>query len=116
GTGSMSQFGSASSLILWKDLVIVAAASESSALYGLDKKTGKQVWKENAGSLQSNYSTPSIFKNKDGEDELLVPVTDEVWGMNPTNGKLKWFITGTRVEPAACTTLVAGDGVIYSVG
>jgi len=115
GTGSLSQFGSATSPILWKDLVIVAANSESSTLYGFDRKTGKQVWKENAGSLRSNYSTPSIFKNKDGEDELLVSVTNEIWGMNPATGKLKWYLTGTRAEPAACTNLVGGDGVVYSV-
>src|SRR5207247_1028346 len=75
----------------------------------------KEVWKENAGSLQSSYSTPSIFKNKNGEDELLVSVTNEVWGMNPTNGKLKWYLE-TNVDTAACTTLVGGDGIIYAVG
>jgi outer membrane protein assembly factor BamB len=117
GTDNLSQFGSASSPIIWKDLVIVAANSESSALYGFDRKTGKQVWKESARSLRSNYSTPSIFKNEKGEDELLVPVMGEIWGMNPTNGKLKWYITGTRVEPAAATTLVAGEGgIVYCVG
>src|SRR5262249_4215072 len=117
GTESLSQFGSASSPIVWKDLVIVAANSESSSLYGLDRKTGKQVWKENAGSLRSNYSTPAIFKNDKGEDEVLGPVTDGIWGMNPSNGKLKWYITGTRVEPAAATTLVAGEGgIVYCVG
>ncbi len=115
GTGSSAMFGSASSPILWNDYLIVTAANESTSIRALDKKTGKEVWNENARSLSSCYSTPSIVKNKDGEDELVLSATQEVWGMNPKNGKLKWYAT-TNVDTASCTSLVTEGDVVYAVG
>ena len=107
-------FGSSSSPILYKDLVIVLAGWESSTIRAFDRKTGKEVWKENAGSLKGCYATPSIFKNKDGADELLVSVSQEVWGLNPTNGKLKWYAE-TGID-TSCTLVVGEDDVAYVVG
>jgi len=115
GTSSSATFGSASSPIIWKDLVIVTACNESTSIRAFDRKTGKEVWKENAPSLRGSYSTPSVVKNKDGEDELLVTVADEIWGMNPATGKLKWYLSA-RLSPAACTVLVSDAGIAYCVG
>jgi outer membrane protein assembly factor BamB len=115
GTGSNAMFGSASSPIIWKDFVIVTACNESASIRAFDRKSGKEAWKENAPSLSASYSTPSIMKNKDGEDELLVSVSDEIWGLNPSNGKLKWYLSA-RLSPAACTLLVSDGGVAYCAG
>jgi outer membrane protein assembly factor BamB len=114
GRNSTAMFGSASSPILWKELVIVTACDESTSIRAFDRKTGKEVWKENAPSLRGSYSTPSVVKNKDGEDELLVSVSDEIWGMNPATGKLRWYLAA-RLSPAACTLLVSDAGVAYCV-
>jgi len=115
GTGTNAMFGSASSPIIWKDLIIVLAGAESGSIRAFDRKTGKVVWNESAESVSSSYSTPSIVKNKDGADELLVMVVNEVWGINPANGKLKWYATA-RIDTGACTSLVSADGIAYAVG
>jgi len=42
-------------------------------------------------------------------------VPGEIWGLNPQNGKLKWFAEGFEGR-SACPSLVAGDGVVYCAG
>lgn len=116
GREQASRFGSSSSPILHGDLVIVTAGNESRAMYAFDKKTGEPRWRtKSVRPFASCYSTPSIFKNAAGEDELLVSVTDEVWSLDPKDGKLKWYAE-TRVDSAACTNLLAKDGICYVVG
>jgi hypothetical protein len=115
GTGTAAMFGSSTSPILYKDFVIVTAASESTSVRAFDRKTGKEIWKAPAGSLSGCYSTPTIAKNKEGEDELLVSVVYEMWALNPANGKLKWYAP-TQVDTGACTSIVADEGIAYVVG
>ena len=115
GSERLARFGSASSPILHNDTLIVTAGCESGTILGLDKKTGKELWKSNADSLSQSYSTPRIVKNAEGEDELLISVAYELWSMNPANGKLRWYAE-TKVDTAACPGLVTAEGVVYVVG
>jgi hypothetical protein len=115
GNERASRFGTASSPILYKDHLIVTAGAESESIRAFDKKTGEEAWKTEAGSLSGSYSTPLIVTNPKGVDELLLSVTREVWSINPTSGKLNWYAT-TRVDTAACTSVIVGDGVAYLVG
>ena len=115
GRENNSRFGSAASPILYKNMVIVTAANESATIRGLDKKTGKELWKAEAGPLTRSYSTPIIAKNDKGEDQLIVSVPYEIWGMNPEKGKLKWYAK-TEVDTAACTSAVVDGSMVYIVG
>src|SRR5439155_22051639 len=115
GTETNARFGSASSPILYQDLLIVTAGAESASMRAFNKKTGAEVWKAPAASLAECYSTPLIVKNQEGEDEIALSIPYEVWGLNPTTGKLKWY-AATEVDGNSCTSLVAGDGTIYAVG
>ena len=59
GAGSgMMGWGSATSPIVYKNLVIVNAAAESKAIYAFDGQTGKEVWKSPADSLEGCWGTP----------------------------------------------------------
>ncbi|MEO2018337.1 MAG: PQQ-binding-like beta-propeller repeat protein [Fuerstiella sp.] len=115
GTQSASMFGSAASPILYKDHVIVMAGSESESLRALNKLTGDEVWKTEADSFSRSYATPVIVTNQQGIAEMLLPVTSEVWSMNPDNGKLKWYAEA-RIDTNACPSVVADDGVAYVIG
>ncbi|TDU63113.1 hypothetical protein EI77_04535 [Prosthecobacter fusiformis] len=93
GTGSGSRhWGSGGSPILYKDTVIVNATDESKALYALDKKTGKQIWKAGGDKIDLAYGTPSIMESG-GRTDLVFAIADEIWGMNPETGKMRWFAT-----------------------
>ncbi|MEL6104505.1 MAG: PQQ-binding-like beta-propeller repeat protein [Planctomycetota bacterium] len=119
GTGSGPQaWGSAASPIVYnngeKSLVIITAAEESEALFAFDTETGEEVWKTPAASLQGTWSTPTFATTGDRTD-LVVSVPGEVWGINPENGKLRWYSRGTT-DNSTSASPVAIDGVVYAVG
>ena len=115
GHENAAMFGSAASPILYKDRLIVTAGSESESIRAFDKKTGKELWKTEAGPLSRSYCTPSIVKNEKGDDELLISVPYEVWGLNPENGKLKWYAE-TKVDTNSTPVILADEGIAYVVG
>lgn len=115
GQERAARFGTASSPILYGDLLIVTAGCESESIRAFKKQTGEEVWKAEAGSLSRTYSTPLIAKAADGEDELLLSVAMETWGLRPTTGKIKWYAE-TKVDTAACPTVVVDDGIVYVIG
>lgn len=116
GTGSdPREWGSASSPILYEDTVIVNAAAESEAIFALNKTTGEVVWKAEASGAQNSWSTPMIGALADGQKEMVLLTPDEVWGLNPQNGKLRWFAAADMPQPV-CTSAVFENGVAFAVG
>jgi len=116
GTNSTRRrWGSAASPIVVGDTLVVSAAEENLTVFGLDLKTGEEKWKAEGDSLEMAYGTPVIMKTKEGRTDIVLPVPGEIWGMNPENGKLRWFsetdITG-NVSPSP----VVDDGVVYVFG
>lgn len=110
GTDSGNRrWGSASSLMLYGDLLIVNAAEESRCIYGLNKMTGEEVWTAPAESLELAYGTPAIAKGKSGRDELVIAVPGEIWGLNPLSGKLYWYAETSLTDNLSPSLIVDGD-------
>jgi len=115
GRENNSKFGSGSSPILWRDLIIVTAGNESGSFLAFDKVTGKDAWKAPAESLTSSYATPIIGTAANGDDEMLYPVPGEVWSLNPKTGKLNWY-ADSPATGGVCSSLVAEGDITYVVG
>jgi outer membrane protein assembly factor BamB len=115
GTSSSNRrWGSAASLIVHGDSVIVNASEESRSIRSLDRKTGKENWKTEADLLELAYGTPNVVKN--GDRELLVlAVPQEVWALNPENGKLAWFCE-TKLPGNVSPSINTANGMIYVTG
>jgi outer membrane protein assembly factor BamB len=108
-------WGSAASLILYKNSVIVTAADESRSIRALDKATGKEIWKAAGELLENVYNTPALVTLPDGQQELVVSVKNEVWALNPDTGKLIWYATAP-FESSMAASIVAADGIVYAAG
>ncbi len=106
------RWGSSSSPIIHEDLLIVTASAESQAIVGLDKATGKEVWRQEVSGVDGLWGTPTLVKIDDSRTDLVLSVPREIWGLNPTNGKLRWFCSATDAEYAQ-TSAVAIDEVVY---
>lgn len=104
-------WGTASSLILYRNLVIVNASEESQALFALDKDSGEVVWKAPASILELAYGTPIIARVDEQRDDLVLAVPGEVWGLNPNTGKLVWFATTTLTGNLSPSVIADGDRV-----
>ena len=112
---SNRRWGSAASLIRHGDLVIVNAAEESQSIRGLDRRTGREVWKAEAAALELAYGTPAIARLADGREELVVAVPSEVWGLDPATGKIRWHATHALTGNVSPSVIVDGD-VVYVFG
>ncbi|MCA9173740.1 MAG: PQQ-binding-like beta-propeller repeat protein [Planctomycetales bacterium] len=115
GNERRARFGTSSSPILHGDQLIVTAGCESASIRAFNKQTGEELWKAEADSLAQTYSTPRIVKGPDGREDLLLSVVFELWGMNPENGKLRWYAE-TKVDTAACPSILVEGGVAYVIG
>jgi outer membrane protein assembly factor BamB len=107
-------WGSASSPILHKDTVIITASAESQAVVALDKATGKEIWRQEAGGLGSTWGTPVMVKVDDQRTDLVIGVPNEVWGFNPETGKLVWYCESVPNQ-SFCSSVVTDKGIVYAV-
>lgn len=112
---SNRQWGSAASLLLYGDLLIVNASEESQSIIALDKTTGKEIWRQQAQMLELTYGTPRIVTLADGRDELVLSVPGELWGMNPDSGKLQWFAETPLTGNVSPSVIVDGQ-TVFSFG
>lgn len=106
-------WGSASSPIIHKDIVIVTASVENHAVVGLDRKTGREVWKQEAEGFGSTWGTP-VLVDVDDHTELVIGVPYEFWGLNPDDGKLLWYCEAINTN-SMCSSVVAHEGIVYGI-
>ncbi|MCD0459220.1 outer membrane protein assembly factor BamB family protein [Roseiconus lacunae] len=109
------EWGSAASVLLYKDTVIINAADESRTIYCLKKSTGEEVWKQQADMLELTYGTPRIVTVPGRDDELVISVPGEIWSMNPKTGKLLWYATSPMTGNVSPSLIVDGQKV-YGFG
>ena len=112
---SNRRWGSAASLALHGENVIVNASEESQSIRALNQRTGKQVWIAEASSLELAYGTPLLASLETGKTSLLIAVPGEVWGLDPNTGKLDWYAT-TGLPGNICPSLSVADGIVYGFG
>ena len=107
-------WGSSSSPILYKNLLIVTATAESEAIVALDKATGEEVWRQEAEGFNSVWGTPILVEVDDQRTDLVIAVPGEIWGINPSTSKLRWYCEALGTN-SFCSSVVTKDGVIYAV-
>ncbi len=109
---SNRRWGSAASPVIVGDMLIVNASEESQSIRCLNKRTGQQIWKQEAAMLELSYSTP-VFDEK--RNELIVAVPGEVWGMSLKNGALNWY-AATRLTGNVSPSPQIDDDKVYLFG
>ncbi|MEL6897898.1 MAG: PQQ-binding-like beta-propeller repeat protein, partial [Planctomycetota bacterium] len=107
-----TEWGTGASPSIYKNLLLVNACDETQALIAFDRISGEEVWRVEAQLYEGSYSTPVVGQAADGSDEIVIPLSDEVWGIDPATGKLKWWVAES-LGKYICTTPVIGDGVAY---
>ena len=109
----LNGWGSATSPVLYKDLLIVNASIESESLVALDKKTGREVWR--AGGVKDSWHAPAFVTAPDGKTEGVVAMFKKVLAFDPDKGEPLWR-ADTGINWYMCPTPVAEDGIVYSIG
>ncbi|MFV0442972.1 MAG: PQQ-binding-like beta-propeller repeat protein [Planctomycetaceae bacterium] len=115
GTGDDRRgWGTASSPILYKELVIVPAFIESHSLIAFDQATGEEKWRQEAEGFDSTWGTPVLVDLPDGRTDLVIGVPYEIWGINPANGKLRWYSDSVDSD-SICSSVLPHGQVVYMV-
>ena len=105
-------WGSATSPLLYDDLVIVNASVESKSLVALDKTTGKEVWRTEG--TERSWSSP-ILVDAGGKQEVVLNLPRKLAGYDPRTGKELWHCEGIP-DGYVCPTVVANGDVVYAIG
>lgn len=108
------RWGSSSSPILYKNLLIVTATAESEALVALNKETGKEVWRQESTGFNATWGTPILVPIDENRTDLVIGVPYEIWSLNPDTGKLRWYCEAMPTE-TYCSSVIAYDGIVYGI-
>jgi outer membrane protein assembly factor BamB len=108
------EWGTASSPIIYKDLVIIQADQQKgSFLLAVDIKTGKTVWKTEREELPS-WSTPTVYLGK-SRAELITNSPNFIRGYDPETGRELWRLGGSS-KITAPTPIFANDLIVVASG
>ncbi len=108
------EWGSSSSPIVTGEVVVVVAGPESRAIVGLDKATGKELWRADSDGLGNVWGTPALAKIDETRTDVVIGAPNEIWGLNPATGKLKWYCEAMATDQFNSSVVVA-DSKIYAV-
>jgi outer membrane protein assembly factor BamB len=111
-----AKWGSSSSPIVYKNTVIITASAESQAIVGLDKATGKELWRQEAKGLDGMWGTPTLVDVDGNRTDLVMCVAKEMWGLDPNSGKLRWYADATGAEQAYSSVVLDGSRVYAFTG
>jgi outer membrane protein assembly factor BamB len=109
-----SEWGHASSPIIYRDLVIVQCdGHKQSFIAAFHLKSGRQAWRVERGELPS-WSTPTIYQGKT-RTELISNTGRYIRGYDPLTGRELWRFSDNNTEVKMQAPLVAHD-LIYITG
>ncbi|MBI3405424.1 MAG: PQQ-binding-like beta-propeller repeat protein, partial [Acidobacteria bacterium] len=108
------EWGTASSPIIWKNMVIVQCdIQQNSFIAAFDVNTGKQIWRTDRDEIPS-WGTPTVIETK-GRAELVTHATKFIRGYDPMTGKELWRL-GPNSEVTAPTPFSAHDLIYITNG
>jgi outer membrane protein assembly factor BamB len=104
--------GTATSPVLFENNVILQCdedSGEKSFIVALDKKTGKEVWK-NPRKVQASWSTPLIVRGPQ-RTEMITSGNELIISYDPKTGKELWRTSGHGSN--AIATPLAANGMVF---
>lgn len=108
------EWGTASSPIIYKDLVIVQCDTQKEDfLVALDIKSGKEVWRTAREEFPS-WGTPTIYTGK-SRVELVTNASNFIRGYDPLTGRELWKLGGSS-KITAPTPVFADDLIVVASG
>ncbi len=106
-------WGSATSPILYKNLVIVNASIECDSMIALDKMTGKEAWR--VEGISKCWASPVLVDAGGGKQEVVLNVPKRLTGYDPATGQELWHCVGIP-DSYVCPSVIAEGNIAYAIG
>jgi len=104
-------YGMGASPVIVGDLVILACdQSLGSYLLAVNKRTGKVQWKVDRPEAKSGHSTPIVWRDRDGKDQIILPGSFLLTSYDAASGKKLWWVGGLSFEMKS-TPVIGGDTI-----
>jgi outer membrane protein assembly factor BamB len=88
------EWGSGSSPILYKDMVLLNCETDAEDfLLAVDKNTGKTIWRTAQPNTERAWPTPVVW-NVAGRDQVVISGSGGVKAYDPQDGKEIWMVEG----------------------
>lgn len=101
------EWGSASSPILYRDLLLLNCDSDAEDfLLAVDKRTGKTVWQTARSQVERAWPVPVIWN-----EQIIISGSAGVQAYNPKDGREVWTVEG--IPKWVCPTPVIAHGLLY---
>jgi len=108
------EWGTASSPIIWKNLVILQCDTQTdSFIIAFNAENGRAVWKTSRDEIPS-WGTPTVAATSKGE-ELIANASNFIRGYDPRTGKELWRL-GRSSKITAPTPIFADDMLVVVSG
>jgi outer membrane protein assembly factor BamB len=108
-------YGAAASPIVVGELLVLNHQGKDAYLLGVNRRTGRTVWKTDRSLFQYGWSTPVHWRH-DGIDEIVVLGGDfkpnqRLMAYNLADGAERWWVAG--LPPCGKSTPVIGGGLLF---
>ncbi|HKU74662.1 MAG TPA: PQQ-binding-like beta-propeller repeat protein [Pyrinomonadaceae bacterium] len=91
-------------------LVMVCDQRTDSFIVAVDARNGKELWRKSRSNFEA-YSTPALYKPKDGPAQVIVAGSQSVDGYSLDNGERLWWVTKIGSYPKGVP--VFGTDMVY---
>jgi outer membrane protein assembly factor BamB len=113
-----SRYGASSSPILAGDKAIVVQEAEEYSkrptwIAAFDKRTGLTRWRINPENIRGCYTTPVLYRQTDGTEQLIIPSLGNVAGYDVQTGKFLWMV---RIPTEQLVASIARSGDLFCIG
>ena len=118
-----------SPVILGDRVLVYHGPGSRSALYALDRKSGKTLWKTDlqevqpaerfdgfagrSGGMIGTFGTPLVVATKE-RTEVVLPVSNRLRAFSPADGRELWSIDG--MNPLVYTSASFGEDTVVAMG
>ena len=94
-------------------VVMVCDHRTDSFIIAVDARDGKTLWKTSRANFEG-YSTPAIYKPKDGPAQVIVLGSNSVDSYSLDKGERLWWVSRVGNYPKGVPVL--GSGIVYVLG
>jgi len=99
-------YGFGASPVIVDDLLVLPVDQDSGAyLLAVDRRTGRERWRVARPHVISGYSTPTIYRAKNGETQILVPESFRLTAYSAQDGRPRWWVRGLACEMKSVASL-----------
>lgn len=105
-------WGSATTPLVYDDLVIVNASIESGSLVALDKQSGGERWR--VEGIDRCWASP-VLVQAPNRAEVVLNVPGRITAYEPQSGDELWRCDGCP-DGYLCPSTISHEGVVYAIG